>query len=164
MHNFSIKYVYPIGNLICRRLFRRSVGYRAFIQLQKHLCVGLVGAILNYVIFNLLKINLISTIWANTIANVIVVLTTFFLQKYYTYQVSHNSIRQPILYVLNSVVYYLLDTVILVILIDYVNQNSFIAKFISLAVLVPISFTFQKYIVFKEKEMTSKCPDVQHQS
>jgi len=138
---------------IFRKILKRDLSSETFFQLIKHYMVGFIGAVLNYLSFNLILLTGLGIKVSNILAYIIVIIVSFILQKYFTYKVKRNSIWQPILFVVNGAVYYILDTVILIFFIDHLFISPWISKVISIAILFPISFLFQKFIVFKKTKV-----------
>lgn len=151
MYNRLITKIYELINGLSLKILKRPFGLASFKQFIKHYFVGFVGSALNYSLFNVFKFANLGTGLANTLTNIIIIVTVFTLQKYFTYKVKEQSIRQPIFFLLNSLVYYILDTAILLLLVDYLKISPLISKIISMVLLSPLSFIFQKYIVFKKK-------------
>lgn len=141
---------------IVRKFFKKDLNVTIYFQFIKHGFIGLCVALINYVIFNVQKYFGISTTLANTFSNIIVVIITYLLQKYFTYRVRYTSIRQIILFIINSIIYYITDTGILYFQIDLCGISPYIGKFISLLILFPLSFLFQKYIVFKPNQTNQR--------
>lgn len=138
-----------LNKQIFNRLFRRNLNKETFTQIIKHYFVGFISAVLNYFGFNLLMIIGFEIKVSNIITYTLVIIVSFILQKYFTYRVKYNSIWQPILFVVNAVVYYVLDTTILILLIDNLLISPWVSKIVSIIILFPLSFIFQKYIVFR---------------
>ena len=145
-----ILYFYEILNkYIFRRIFKRDLNREVFLQLIKHYFVGLIASVLNYLGFNLLMIMGFEIKISNIITYIFIIIISFILQKYFTYKVKNTSIWQPILFVVNSLIYYIIDTAILILFIDNMLMSPWISKLISIIILSPLSFLFQKYIVFR---------------
>lgn len=149
--NRIITLVHPVLNWFAKKILKRDISINTARQFTKHYFVGFAGSLFNYTMFNILKYSGLPTKTANIITGVILIVTIFIVQKYFTYKPDHYSFWQPLLFITNSVIYLLLDTSILVLLIDKWLIDPKIAKLISMMVLSPMSFLFQKFIVFKNK-------------
>lgn len=141
--------IYILINFLFSKFLKRKLSRITFYQFAKHYLVGFIGSSTNYTFFNVLKYLSLETKLANFITYVVVILESFLLQKYFTYRSNQNSIKQPVLFLIVSLVYYFIDTVILVLLIDKFMINPLISKIISIILLSPLSFLFQKFFVFK---------------
>ncbi|OHD69341.1 MAG: hypothetical protein A2W19_05375 [Spirochaetes bacterium RBG_16_49_21] len=150
MEKYVLK-IYPMGNFLSQKLFKRNISPKTFYQLFKHYLVGFNVALLNYVIFVLLKHLNLDTKIANSITYIFIIALSFLLQKFYTYEADHHSIWQPILFLVNALMYYVLDTAMLVVMIDHIAIVPGVAKIFSIGTLAPLSFLSQKYIVFKNR-------------
>jgi len=139
-----------ILNFLFKKIFKQDLNRTTFHQFIKHYLVGSIGMVLNYSIFNFLVLVGLGIVNANACNGVLVTILTFFLQKHFTYQTKHHSWRQPIGFVLVSIGYYVLDTVMLIFLVHKLTISPSIAKLITIALLAPLSFFVQKYIVFRE--------------
>lgn len=146
---FAFRFYGIFNKYIFRRLFKKDLNAETFFQLIKHYFVGFISAVLNYLSFNLFMIAGFGIKVSNIIAYVFIIIVSFVLQKYFTYKVRKNSIWQPILFVINALVYYVLDTILLIVFIDNLLISPWISKIISIIILFPLSFLFQKYIVFR---------------
>ncbi len=143
-------YFYEILNkYIFNRLLKRDLNKETFLQMIRHSFVGFISAALNYLGFNLLMIIGFEIKVSNIITYVFVIIISFILQKYFTYKVKYNSIWQPILFIVNALIYYVLDTTILILFIDNLSISPWVSKLVSILILFPLSFISQKYIVFR---------------
>lgn len=146
-----IEFSHSLFNKINKLIFNKEVSIHSYNQFLRYLIIAGGGALLNYSLFNILKYFNFGTIIANTMVNIIVIITTFIGQKYYTYRVKENTGSQALLFIIQSIVYYLVDTSILVYLIDYLKISAIFSKLVSLSILSFLSFLFQKYVIFKVK-------------
>ncbi len=150
-------YFYEILNkYMFNRLFKRDLNKETFLQMVRHSFVGFISAAFNYLGFNLLMIIGFEIKVSNIITYVFVVIVSFILQKYFTYKVKYNSIWQPILFIINALFYYILDTAILILFIDNLFISPWVSKMVSILILFPLSFISQKYIVFRRFKV-KKC-------
>lgn len=133
-------------------VFRRGISEMVYFQFIKHLIVGGAGAIINYSLFNALVWIHVNTIIANTVTNAVIIVTTFLGQKYFTYRNRMNTAVQIPLFLLQSGLYYLLDTTIVYILIDILSMSPSVGKLISISILTPLSFIFNRYVVFNSHQ------------
>jgi putative flippase GtrA len=143
---------HPFVNKFYMLMFKRAISELVYIQFIKHLIVGGGGAVINYVLFNIMLRMHINILIANTITNIVVVIITFAGQKFFTYQIRDNVTSQIALFLLQSFLYYLLDTTIVYILINLLTMSPMLGKFISILLLTPLSFIFNKLVVFKTKQ------------
>ncbi|MBU0672168.1 MAG: GtrA family protein [Candidatus Margulisbacteria bacterium] len=132
-------------------VFRRSLSYQTYKQLIKHYFVGGTGSIINYLLFNIFMFNDLGIMISNLFTYSVVIAYSFFMQKYFTYKVYHYTFWQPVLFLLNALAYFLLDTTLLVFMIGELHISPLVAKLISILMLAPLSFLAQKYIVFRGK-------------
>jgi len=145
------KPIYSLLNFLFKKIFKKELSKESFKQFVKHYFVGFIGSSTNYILFNVLKFVGLETVFANTISNIVVVIESFLMQKFFTYKPDSNSLRQPVLFIINSVIYYILDTTIVKILTDILHINPLIGKMVSIVLLSPLSFISQKFIIFKMK-------------
>jgi putative flippase GtrA len=138
-------------NFLAHKFFKRNISDRTFKQLLRHYLVGATCSLINYVLFNILIAIGPGVVISNSITYIFVVLVSFFMQKYYTYQVRHHSFLQPLLFVANSICYFVFDTLLLLLMIRGLQLTPLLAKLLSIALLAPTSFLVQKFIVFKER-------------
>ena len=146
---FSLYFYRILNKYIFYKLFRRNLNEVIFLQFIKHSFVGFLSAALNYLGFNLLLITGLGIKISNMITYILIIFISFILQKYFTYRAKHNSIWQPILFVINALIYYVLDTALLILFIDYLSISPWVSKIVSILILFPLSFISQKYIVFR---------------
>jgi|SRR3990172_4649088 len=144
-------FFYPLFSRCSTLIFRRAPGELTYIQFMKHAIVGGGGAVINYVLFNVLVWMRINIIIANTITNIVIIATTFIGQKYFTYQIRSNATTQFALFIIQSILYYLLDTTIVYFFINILTISPLISKLISIVTLMPLSFLFNKYVIFKTR-------------
>jgi putative flippase GtrA len=145
-----ILYSYEVLNkFIFNKLFKRNLNKDTFLQMVKHSFVGFISAVLNYLGFNFLMIIGFEIKVSNIITYIFVIIVSFVFQKYFTYKIKYNSILQPILFIANALIYYILDTTILIIFINNLSISAWVSKLISILILFPLSFFSQKYIVFR---------------
>jgi len=143
--------LHSLTNFFLRRLVNREISRTTFDQLIKHYSVQFFASVVNYAGFNILIYLGLEVKAANTINSVFIVILCFVLQKFYTYRPDNHSVRQPVLFIVSAFIYYLGETALLVILIQHFLISPPISKLISLACLSPLSFLFQKFIIFKNK-------------
>ena len=146
-----LRFIYPVMNLFFKIIFKKELSNMLFKQFIKHYIVGGISAGSSYLIFNTLKMISFSTVAASATNYIVVSVTAFFLQKHFTYKVRHHSIWQPILFVVNILLNFILETTILFVLIDKLKISPFISKLISTITIAPISFIFQKFMVFTNR-------------
>lgn len=139
------------------KLLGKEVSATTFTQFVKHYFVGFLGSVMNYSLFNIMKYGGLETRTANLITGVILTVTVFMLQKYFTYKPDNHSLRQPILFLVNSFLYFFFDTLILMLLIDRMMIAPYISKLLSIVMLSPMSFIFQKFFVFRNNRVSGEC-------
>jgi putative flippase GtrA len=144
--------LYSIANFFLRLLFKKEMSRSTFGQLVKHYSVQSFASLVNYAGFNILVYMGLDIKLSNAINTAFVIALCFVLQKFFTYRPDNHSIRQPILFLLSSFIYYLAETAILVVLIQHLMISPMISKLISMACLSPLSFLFQKFIIFRNKK------------
>lgn len=152
MIRFVLDKGYSILSWLILKIFKKDFSRRLFNQLVKHYSVGFLGSVLNFTLFNLLRYNFFDTKVSNILTYVVVIIVSFLLQKFFTYKVDHHSVWQPVLFVASSLIYMTLETLLLVLLIDKLHLVPLAAKLITIVTLSPLSFIFQKFIVFKNKK------------
>jgi putative flippase GtrA len=133
---------------------RKQLGYIArsnetLPQFIRHHFVGGTGVILNYLFFNILVHLGLTVGIANTGNYLLLFFIMYYLQRRFTYRQQTPTARQLLLFLANTVAYYLLDTAFLLILIRYYQITPLISKVITLACLTPLSFLSQKFLVFR---------------
>lgn len=146
------KFIYPPVNSLTQKLFGRVIDEKIFGQIIKHYAVSFFCSLLNYFLFVFLKNYGLGTRSANTITCSVVIVVTFSMQKFFTYKPDNHSMRQPLLFLALAFVMYVLETLILVSVIDGLTVPAKWGKLFSILVLAPLSFIMQKYIVFKNKD------------
>jgi putative flippase GtrA len=146
----SIKFLFLNIAYFFNKLIYKNYKKNISGQFFRHLLVGAIGFIGNYFLFNILKYFRYGTLLSNTVTNVVIIIVVYNLQKYFTYQNKKISLTQPVLYLFNALFYYILDTAILIFLIDKNQVDPKLGKMLSLIVTTPINFLFQKFVVFKE--------------
>jgi putative flippase GtrA len=132
------------------RLWNNLVPNKLGIQAIKHLLVGASGVLVNWVVFIVLRQFLnISTFVSTIIVNIILVLYIFPLQKYFTFINYSNTYQQFIRFILNSIVYLILDFVFAWFFIDFMKIVPACGKAMGLIILTPLSFISQRYWCFQ---------------
>ncbi len=144
--------IYNIVNTKYKKKFNRDLNQTTFNQFVKHYMVGGVGILINYSLFNILAYSGLDIKISNAITYMVLLVTMFILQKYFTYRMRQGSAYQPIMFVLNTAVYGFLDTLILILFVNVLQVVPMISKVISIVFLAPLSFLSQKHIVFREKK------------
>lgn len=139
------------------KMLGKDVSAKTFTQFVKHYFVGFLGSIMNYALFNGMKYAGLETRTANIITGVILTVTIFLVQKYFTYKPDNHSLRQPALFMVNSFLYFFFDTLILMLLIDRLMIAPYISKLMSIVMLSPMSFIFQKFFVFRNNRVSGEC-------
>lgn len=141
---------YRLINKLFAYLTRKNMDRNAYDQFVRHYFVGGIGTIMNFTIFNFLVYCAGMEIKAaNAVNYSILIITTFLLQKYFTYRAGGFSAAQPLLFLVNALLYFLLDTTIITLLAKKASLAPFLCKFFSIGLLTPLSFISQKYLVFR---------------
>jgi len=143
---------YKLINPVFMKVFRRSLSEKTFRQFIKNYFVGGFGVLLNYTMFNTMIYCGLSIKVSNMITYSVLFIVIFILQKNFTYKPGHFSVMQPLLFLVNVIVYGLLDTLMLLYLINKLHITPLISKIVSIACLSPLSFLSQKFIVFRERK------------
>lgn len=119
----------------------------------RHVLVGGASAVLNYSLFTLLfNYFHVSVYISNIVTYAVAVVITYILQKFYTYRDRKPSFVQPLMFLSLSIAYSILDSFIIDLLLTHTAVISYLCKFISLSILLPISFIIQRLFIFKQKE------------
>ncbi len=140
--------IYPLLNFMLKLVIRRGISEDTFFKMVKHYSVSTIAVIFNYTIFNFLFFSGFGTKASNTIAFLIVFLIAFTLQRNFTYRSNGNSKRQVVLFLMVALTYLVIETSFLTILIDKFNVFAMVSKIITIAILAPLNFVFQKNVVF----------------
>lgn len=144
--------VYKRINPVFMKVFKHSLSEKTFRQFLKHYLVGSLGVIINYTLFNILVYSGLDIKPANLITYTVLFIIIFILQMSFTYKPGFFSMRQPALFLLNTLIYGLADTQLLLIMIKGLHITPLISKFISIVCLTPMSFLVQKFIIFRERK------------
>lgn len=122
-------------------------------ELFKSAAVGGIGVIINMTLFYVFTLpeikKIIPTIVAQIFIHIILITVSFVLQKYYTFKKFSNTGKQMIKFILQSISYFILDTILTMLLYDLLQLHPMIAKFITLFLLFFYSFLTQKLWIFK---------------
>ena len=146
---YIIDLSYNFFNNLYRLIKKNDFNKDIYTQFVKHIAVGGFGILLNYTLFNVfIKFNF-GILLSNTLTNIFVFLIIFLLQKYFTYRIYSEIIKHLLFFLINALGYYILDTGLLFLLIQFVGLNPMLGKLLSLIIITPISFLSQKYLVFK---------------
>ncbi len=143
--------VFDLINIFFKKIFKKDMCKVTFTQFVKHYMVGSMAVIINYVLFNILMFFNYSIELSNGLTYIVILFFTYFMQRHFTYKAQHFTFWQPVLFFLLTVVYYFLETWLLILMIEKMGVSSLIAKIVSIVGLTPISFFSQKYIIFSEK-------------
>jgi len=123
-------------------------------ELFKSTAVGGLGVLINislYYLFTKLQIEgWIYKIIALVIINIINILISFVLQKYFTFKKINNTGIQLVKFILQSISYMLLDLLFTVGFDEWLHFPPMLAKFISVFILFFYSFLTQKLWIFKK--------------
>ena len=152
---FAFKYFYPYFNSIIRMLFGKDLSKKTFGQIVKHYAAGFFGSILNYAIFVILKNSGLGTKLSNTITYFVIIVVMFVTQKFFIYKPDNHSLKQPFLFIMSGFIMYVMETFMLLTMIDGMAFPAKWCKLFSIITLSPLSFIMQKYIVFKNRNKDS---------
>jgi putative flippase GtrA len=162
--------------LFIEKIFKTKITTLSF-ELAKSLMVGGLGVIINLSAFTLLDVfgiiskgdvismkiilekgigailtrNIIKTLFFQILINIFMSAISFVLQKYFTFQKKYNTASQIRRFLVQSAIYFIIDTFLTLMLYNVLKLPSFIAKLISVGILFFYSFLTQKLWIFKTK-------------
>lgn len=121
------------------------------LQFLKFSLVGVSNTILSLIVYYFLVFININYIIANFLGFIASVLNSYFLNSKYVFKKdkSINLTKSIIKVFLAYSITFLLNTGLLVIMIDYLTISKYIAPLINVVIITPINFFMNKYWVFK---------------
>ncbi len=119
-------------------------------QLLRHLAVGGIGVLFNWIAFSSLRYySSLSTLACTILVHVFLLAIIFPLQKVFTFKKKDNGQKQAIKFLANDAGYITIDYFFAWLFIDFLGLTPILGKGLGLALLTPISFLSQRYWVFK---------------
>lgn len=116
-------------------------------QLFKFILVGVLNTVLGYGTF-LIFLGYTSYIVSLIIAHIVGVLNSFIWNKYWTFRSNESRINEFIKFNFLYVIYFIVNAIILMILVNNFNLSPQKAQLIALPLLTMVSFAGQKYWSF----------------
>lgn len=117
----------------------------------RFLFVGGLNTIVGYGIYSLLIYFKVHYLIANSISTILAVIHSYMWNKYFTFKSKQKALKEIIKFSSVYLLSYIIGTILLFILKDKLNINSYLAGFINLIITTIISYFGHKYYSFKEK-------------
>ena len=121
----------------------------------RYVIVGIFGAIFElFIFFALLHFNL-NVFLSNVVAYHLAIFFCYFLHLFYTYRMPELSLNliQFVKYISLMYIQLFCSMIILYILIKNLELRFEISKVIQIILITPLSYLFQKYLIFTKKEL-----------
>lgn len=120
------------------------------IQFIKFGIVGVSNTLISLLIYYILVYFKVNYIIANTIGFIVSVLNAYYWNNKYVFCKSEKSNLKPLIKTFASYgVTFMLSTVLLIIMVNYLNISEMIAPILNLIVTIPLNFLLNKFWAFK---------------
>jgi len=140
--------IHPFINLSLKKLFRFQLSEDTFLKLAKHYSVSIASVFINYTIFSLLFFSNFGLIASNTTSLLAVFLIAFALQRNFTYRSNGSMPKQFFWFAVCAASYILIGNYVLKIMTEQLGIYAMVSKMMTIALLAPLNFLFQKKVVF----------------
>lgn len=151
--------IYHDSNNSCSHFRAVQDSLRIYGNILAFSCASLLSFLFDYMLFflffPLFKLVLIegtALICANLSARLISAAFNYYLNSTFIFQYKENRLRALTNYALLACLIIALNTAILYFLIDFIGMNKALAKLLTETVLFFVSFTVQKFVVFRKKK------------
>ncbi|WP_379321823.1 GtrA family protein [Paenibacillus puldeungensis] len=130
--------------------------YKWVIQFLKFGIVGVFNTLISYIIYFLLVFAGVHYLLAHVIGFIAGVINAFYWNKKYVFEKNEAGITKTFIKVFSSYgVTFLLSTVLLFILVQYIHMPTTIAPILILFITVPLNFLLNKYWAFRSSRKES---------
>jgi putative flippase GtrA len=130
-----------------KKIARQEVKYASY-----YLMIGLTAMAIDLLVFYLLNKSLnIFPIVANTVSVSVATIFGFFANQKYNFQISDNLIKRFFSYASVSVFGLILGNVLIYLMNSVWGYDSFLAKVISLPIVVGLQYLINRFVSFNEK-------------
>lgn len=121
-------------------------------QILRHLLVGGIGVIFNFIFFAFFRHFLnFPTIISGILTHFFLFFIIFPFQKYFTYRNYQKKLSQRWNFLIILVTYFCSDISLAYLFIDIMGFSVFVGKILTLAILTPFSFLSQRFWVFDSR-------------
>lgn len=123
----------------------------------KYIIFGILTTFVN--ILSYLALNKIGILYiiSNSIAFILSIIFAFITNKIYVFNSKtlklNDVIREGVTFLCSRLATFVIDTVLMILLIEMLSINDFIAKCIVNIIVIIINYILSKFIVFKEKNL-----------
>jgi putative flippase GtrA len=126
-------------------------------QTLKFIMVGIINTIVGFSIFYLsLEVFHFNYLVSLIISHIIGVINSYLWNKSWTFNIHYHSFSMVFKFGLTYLLTFIINSVLLVLLVEVFNQNPVISQLFSMVITTAISFVGQKYWSFKVKKMESE--------
>lgn len=123
---------------------------KLIIQFIKFGIVGVSNTLISLGIYYILIYFNVNYIVANTIGFIVSVLNAYYWNNKYVFNKSEESNLKPLIKTFASYgLTFILSTVLLIIMVDYLNISQMIAPIVNLIITIPLNFLLNKFWAFK---------------
>lgn len=123
---------------------------KLIIQFIKFGIVGVSNTLISLLIYYLLIHFKTNYIVANTIGFIVSVLNSYYWNNKFVFKKSDDGNLKPIIKTFVSYgITFVLSTILLVIMVDYLNISQIIAPILNLIITIPLNFLLNKFWAFK---------------
>lgn len=120
-------------------------------QIIKFLSSSIISFIVDYLMYSLILLLSNRLVMANIGARVISASVNYSLNKKYVFRDERKGYKQVIQYILLAILIIIVNTIMLRVLVNYLDVNKYIAKVIVELLMLFISWIVQKRVIFKRK-------------
>lgn len=125
--------------------------YKLVKQFIKFGIVGVSNTLLSLAIYYILVFINVNYLIANIIAFIISVLNAYYWNNKYVFKSNNNSTFKKLIKVyLSYGITFVLGTVLLYVMVDYMHISKYIAPIINLIITIPLNFLLNKLWAFKK--------------
>lgn len=136
--------LFPVEN------YRKQDFGKIIIQFIKFGIVGVSNTLISLLIYYVLIYFNINYVIANTIGFVVSVLNAYYWNNKYVFNKSDKGNLKPLIKTFTSYgITFVLSTVLLIIMVDYLNISQILAPILNLIITIPLNFMLNKFWAFK---------------
>lgn len=136
--------------LISGQNFGKQEFWNLIKQFIKFGIVGLSNTLISLAIYYVLIYFKINYIIANTIAFIISVLNSYYWNSKFVFKKSDEGNLKPLIKTFMSYgTTFILSTILLFVMVDYLNISEIIAPILNLIITIPLNFLLNKFWAFK---------------
>lgn len=125
-----------------------------YAEIYMYLIIGVFTTLLSLVLYTILSKLGFSVSTSNIISNIIAIVFAFITNSIFVFRYKFTSIKLLLIkffqFSFLRIVIMFLETIALIFIVDYLDFNKYISKFITTILIIIINYIISKYIIYKK--------------